>query len=311
MRLGRRNPVGAREAVRPAGADSPGDGEAVGTAGLSPGLYVVATPIGNLEDLTRRAERVLATADTVICEDSRVTAKLLGHLGLRRPLIVYNEHSAQTVRPQVLERLRAGQAMALTSDAGTPLVSDPGYKLIRAAIDQGSAVIPVPGPSAVLAGLAAAGLPTDRFLFAGFLPPKDAARRTAFSELAGIRATLVLFESTRRLGATLRTASDVLGPRPAAVARELTKLHEEVRRGDLARLAEHYATAPTPRGEIVLLIGPSALPAAPGLDRAEVETALREALRHLRPRAAAAELAGVTGLPVNELYRLAMTLKTP
>ena len=313
MRLGKESPVGARDtAVRPGSAVADGTTRASErTQALSPGLYVVATPIGNLEDLTRRAERILATADGLLCEDSRVTAKLMAHLGLRRPLVVYNEHSAAAVRPQILRRLEAGEAIALTSDAGTPVVSDPGFKLIRAAIDQGSPVIPVPGPSAVLAGLTVAGLPTDRFLFAGFLPAKEAARRTALEELAAVPATLVFFEAPRRLVATLETALVVLGVRQAVVARELTKLHEEVRRGSLADLARHYTAAATPKGEVVLLIGPPSPGAAGRLDPATVEAALAEALLRLRPRAAAGEVAAATGLPVNELYRLAMRLRTP
>jgi 16S rRNA (cytidine1402-2'-O)-methyltransferase len=276
---------------------------------LPPGLHVVATPIGNLEDLTRRAERVLAGADLVLCEDTRVTANLLRHLGLRRPLTAYHEHNAARVRPLVLERLRAGEVVALVSDAGTPLVSDPGFKLVREAADAGVAVIPVPGPSAVLAALAAAALPTDRFLFAGFLPAKPGARARALDELGRVRATLVLFESAQRLPAMLAEAAARLGPRPAAVARELTKLYEEVRRDRLDALAARYAQAGPPKGEVVVVIGPP--DEAPEVDDEAVEAALREALATAKPRAAAAAVAAATGLPANELYRRALALREP
>ncbi len=181
---------------------------------LAPGLYLVATPIGNLEDLTRRAERVLASADLLVCEDRRVTSRLLQHLGLRRPLSLYHEHNAASARPELLARLRDGASVALVSDAGTPAISDPGYKLVRDAAAQGSAVFPIPGPSAVLAALVASGLPTDRFLFQGFLPPRSAARRRVLEELAAVPATLILFESPQRLGEMLTDAAAVLGAAP-------------------------------------------------------------------------------------------------
>jgi 16S rRNA (cytidine1402-2'-O)-methyltransferase len=279
--------------------------------GVQPGLHVVATPIGNLEDLTRRAERVLATADLVLCEDTRVTGNLLHRLGLHRPLMAYHEHNAARVRPLVLERLRAGEVVALVSDAGTPLVSDPGFKLVREAALAGFAVVPVPGPSAVLAALAAAALPTDRFLFAGFLPAKPGARARALDELGRVRATLVLFESAQRLPALLAEAAERLGPRPAAVARELTKLYEEVRRDRLDALAAHYAAAGPPRGEVVVVIGPADDASTPELDDEAVEAALREALATQKPRAAAAAVAEATGLPANELYRRALALREP
>ena len=214
---------------------------------LAPGLYLVATPIGNLEDLTRRAERVLASADHVVCEDRRVTSRLLQHLGLRRPLGLYHEHNAAAARPEVLAWLRAGLSVALVSDAGTPAVSDPGFKLVREAAAQGSAVYPVPGPSATLAALIASGLPTDRFMFQGFLPPRTAGRRRVLEELAPVPATLILFELAQRLAEMLADAASVLGPREASVARELTKLHEEHRRGRLPELAAAYAASGPPR----------------------------------------------------------------
>jgi 16S rRNA (cytidine1402-2'-O)-methyltransferase len=290
---------------------NPGAEEASPTAGgrkPAPGLYVVATPIGNLEDITVRALRVLATADLVLCEDTRVTGKLLHHLGTRATaLLPYHEHNAARVRPQVLARLEAGAVVALVSDAGTPLVSDPGYKLVREAAALGIPVVPVPGASAMLAALCAAGLPTDRFLFQGFLPAKPGARRRVLEELAIVPATLVLFESTQRLAAMLAEAAEVLGGRDAAVARELTKLHEEVRRDRLDRLAEHYAAAGAPRGEVVVVIGPPGEAAAPS-DEA-VEAALREALQTEKPRAAAARVAAATGLPANELYRRVLAFR--
>lgn len=278
----------------------------------APGLHVVATPIGNLEDLTRRAERTLAGVDLVVCEDTRVTGNLLRHLGLHRPLLAYHEHNAARVRPRILERLLAGAAVALTSDAGTPLVSDPGFKLVREAADAGVPVFAVPGPSAVLAALACAGLPTDRFTFGGFLPSKPGARAKALAELGAVRATLVLFESAQRLPAMLAQAADLLGARPAVVARELTKLHEEVRRDPLDRLAAHYAQTGPPRGEVVVVIGPPDDAAgAADIDNEAVEAALRDALADAKPRAAATAVAARTGLPANELYRRALALRAP
>lgn len=274
---------------------------------LDPGLYLVATPIGNLEDLTRRAERVLAEADLVLCEDRRVTSRLLRHLGLVRPLSLYHEHNAERVRPGILERLAAGASVALVSDAGTPAISDPGYKLVREAAARGVAVRPVPGASAVLAAVTASGLPTDRFLFQGFLPPRQAARRRALAELASVRATLVLFESAQRLGDMLADAAAVLGVRSAVVARELTKLHEELRRGLLPELAVGYRDGGAPKGEVVVVIAPPDSAAAE-TDDAVVDDLLRAALTSSKPRIAAGEVAAVTGRSANELYRRALSL---
>lgn len=286
------------------------DGEASRTAVArkpAPGLYVVATPIGNLEDLTRRAERVLATADLVLCEDTRVTGNLLRRLGIRAAaLLPYHEHNAARVRPRALARLREGAVVALASDAGTPLVSDPGFKLVREAADEGLPVFAVPGPSAVLAALCVAGLPTDRFLFQGFLPAKPGARARVLDELAGVRASLVLFESAQRLAETLGTAAERLGPRPAAVARELTKLHEEVRRGDLAGLAAAYGQEPPPRGEIVIVIAPPGEDDAPS--EGEVDTLLRRALNRGSVKDAVAEVASITGQSRSDVYRRALAL---
>jgi 16S rRNA (cytidine1402-2'-O)-methyltransferase len=274
---------------------------------LAPGLYVVATPIGNLGDLGQRALATLAQADAVVCEDSRVTGLLLHRLGLRRPLLVYNDHSAPRLRPELLARLRAGEALALVSDAGTPTISDPGYRLVKEALDAGLAVRTVPGPSAPIAALSIAGLPTDRFLFAGFLPARAAARRRELAELAPVRATLVLLESGPRLAALLADAAELLGDRPAAVARELTKLHEELRRGRLAELAAEARAAPPPRGELVVLIGPPEPVAAAAGE--ELDAALRAAAARLPPGRAARLVAGVTGRPADELYRRLQELR--
>jgi 16S rRNA (cytidine1402-2'-O)-methyltransferase len=291
-------------------AAAPAEGQPSGASALSklaPGLHLVATPIGNLGDLSPRALAVLRAADLVVCEDTRVTGRLLHHHGVERPLLAYHEHNAARMRPRILARLRAGGAVALASDAGTPLISDPGYKLVRAAIAAGAEVFAVPGPSAVLAALTVSGLPTDRFLMAGFLPERGAARRRALDELAEVPATLVLFEAARRLPATLAELAAAWGPRPAAVARELTKRFEEVRRGDLAQLAADYARAGPPKGEVVLVIGAPAEP-APQADDA-VDAALGEALATMTPAAAAAAVAAATGRPRREVYRRVLALR--
>jgi 16S rRNA (cytidine1402-2'-O)-methyltransferase len=272
---------------------------------LEPGLYLVATPIGNLRDVTLRALDVLAGADLVLAEDTRVTSKLLNAYDIKARLQRYDDHAGQAVRPQVLARLREGARVALVSDAGSPLVSDPGYRLAVEAIGQGSKVIPIPGASAVLAGLAAAGLPTDRFLFAGFPPPRSAARRAFLAELEPVRATLVLFEGASRLGESLADMAAVLGPRPAAVARELTKLHETIARGPLDELAADPALK-APKGEVVVLVAPGR---EAQVSTADAEAALREALGRLGPADAASEVARATGLKRRELYRRAVELK--
>ncbi len=276
-------------------------------APLAPGLYLVATPIGNLRDVTLRALDVLAGADLVLAEDTRVTSKLLAAYGLSKRIERYDEHSAARARPAALAALSAGARIAFVSDAGTPLVSDPGYRLALEAAEVGVAVFPVPGPSAVLAALSVAGLPTDRFLFVGFPPPKGAARRAFLEGLKGVHATLILFEGVSRLGASLADMVAVLGPRPAAVARELTKLHETIVRGDLATLAADPALA-APKGEVVVVVGPPAEDAA--AEPADAEAALREALDRLSPAEAAREVAAATGLPRRDLYRRAVALKS-
>jgi len=265
----------------------------------------VATPIGNLRDITLRALDVLAAADLVLAEDTRVTGKLLSVYGLAKRLERYDEHAAARTRPKALAALAQGGRVALVSDAGTPLISDPGYRLALEAARAGVAVFPIPGASAALAALSVAGLPTDRFLFAGFPPSKSAARRTFLDGLKGVRSTLILFEGASRLGASLADMAAVLGPRPAAVARELTKLHETVVRGDLASLAADPALA-APKGEVVVVIGPPPDAAGEPLD---ADAALAEALDRLSPADAAREVAAATGLERRELYRRAVALK--
>ena len=272
---------------------------------LDPGLYIVATPIGNLRDITLRALDVLSAADLVLAEDTRVAAKLLTAYGLSKKLERYDEHTAERGGLKALAVLAEGGRVALVSDAGTPLVSDPGFRIVREAVAQGSAVYPIPGASALLAGLSVAGLPTDRFMFAVFAPPKSAARRTFFEELAGIRTTLVFFESGPRLASSLADMAAVFGPREAAVARELTKLYETVIRGTLAELAAD-PRCDTPKGEIVILVGPGREEAATAAD---ADTALADALTRLRPAEAASEVAKALGLPRRDLYRRAMELK--
>src|SRR5689334_19629254 len=272
---------------------------------LPAGLYLVATPIGNLGDVTLRALETLAAADLVACEDTRVTARLLERHGIRTALTPYHDHNAAAARPKILARIRDGGAVALVSDAGTPLVSDPGYRLVRAAQDEGLAVTAVPGPSAVLAALAVAGLPTDRFFFEGFLPPKDAARRARIAELARIPATLVLFETGPRVAAALAALAAGLGDRPAAVCRELTKMHEEVRRDGLVALARHYAEGGETRGEFVLVVAPPADPAPAAED---VDALLREAMRTQTLKDAVGAVAAATGEPRAAVYRRALAL---
>ena len=246
------------------------DGHPMAARPLAPGLHVVATPIGNLGDISIRALATLAAADLIACEDTRVTAVLLRHYGIETPLIAYHDHNAARQRPRLLDALAEGKAVALVSDAGTPLVSDPGYKLVKEAREAGHAVVPLPGASALLAGLVASGLPTDAFLFAGFLPPKSAARRTRLGELKAVPATLVFYETGPRLSAALADMAAVLsGERPATMARELTKTFETVVSGTLSGLAETFARQDPPKGEIVVLVAPptAAAPSAEDADR--------------------------------------------
>jgi 16S rRNA (cytidine1402-2'-O)-methyltransferase len=272
---------------------------------LSPGLYLVATPIGNIRDVTLRALDVLALADVLACEDSRVTAKLLRYYGITATkTFPYHEHNAEKTRPKLISRLKAGKSVALVSDAGTPLVSDPGFKLVREALEQGIPVHAIPGPSAGIAALVSAGLPTDRFLFAGFLPQRQTARRKTLQELAAVPATLIFYESPRRLADSLADMAAVLGPRQAAVARELTKLYEEVRRDSLDALARHYTEAGAPKGEIVLVVSPPGQDAAP----ADIDGLLRDALGRMSLRDAAAAVSDATGRPRREIYSRALEI---
>jgi len=272
------------------------------TNSLAPGLYVVATPIGNLGDITARAVDTLRNADRILAEDTRVTGKLLAHIGAKTAMSRYDDHSGEGERNAIVARL-GDQAIALVSDAGTPLISDPGYKLVRDSRAAGHQVYTVPGPCAAIAGLSLAGLPTDRFLFAGFLPAKAKARADVIAELAGIRSTLVFYESGPRLGETLAALAAQLGPREGAVARELTKLHEECVTGTLDTLAQKYAIA-APKGEIVIVIGPPAAPSE--ATDAELDAALDEALAHLSPSRAASDVAERLGMPRKRAYARAL-----
>jgi 16S rRNA (cytidine1402-2'-O)-methyltransferase len=271
---------------------------------LAPGLYVAATPIGNLEDVTLRVLRVLRDCAAIACEDTRMTLRLVQRYELCRTLLPYHEHNARQALPGLLRRLEEGQALALVSDAGTPLVSDPGYRLVEAALAAGHPVIPLPGASALLAGMVGAGLPSDRFLFAGFLPPKSAARRTALEELAAVPATLVFYEAPGRVADSLADMAAVLGDRPACLARELTKRFEEWRRGPLAALAGG-AEADPPRGECVILVAP---PVVSETAEADLDTMLLAALARDSVRDAAAAVAEATGQPRRKIYARALEL---
>jgi 16S rRNA (cytidine1402-2'-O)-methyltransferase len=275
-------------------------------AKLQSGLHLVATPIGNMGDISARATAVLAAADVVACEDTRVTGQLLARLGISAALVPYHDHNAEAARPALIERMRAGGAVALVSDAGTPAISDPGYKLVRACIDEGIAVTAVPGPNAALTALVISGMPTDRFLFAGFLPAKTQQRKTALAELARVPATLLFQESAPRLAGSLTDMAEVLGAREAAVARELTKMFEEVRRGSLESLAEHYDRAGPPKGEIIVVVGPP--PDVPAAAGETVEAMLADALLTMSVRDAAEAVAAATGRPRREVYALALQL---
>ncbi len=274
---------------------------------LAPGLYLVATPIGNLADITLRALDILGKADVIACEDTRVTRRLLSAHGLRARLTTYHEHNAERARPRLIEQMKCGKAVALVADAGMPLISDPGYKLVQETAVAGLAVTALPGASAALAALLVSGLPSDRFLFAGFLPAKARARRKVLAELAPTPATLIVFESPRRLPATLVDMAAAWGPRPAAVARELTKLHEEVRRDTLDALAAHYAAAGPPRGEAVIVVGPPGHAAA--ADAHDLDARLRAALATESLRDAVAAVAAASGLPRQRVYARALELR--
>ena len=271
-----------------------------------PGLYIVATPIGNMDDISLRALDLLAAVDRIACEDTRHTRRLLERHGIEARLLPYHEHNAEHMRPAIMARLAHGETLALVSDAGTPLISDPGYKLVRKAIRSGIYVTALPGASAALMALTLSGLPSDRFMFAGFLPPKSGARRKALGELAAIDATLIFFEAPRRLAASLADMAAILGPREIAVAREMTKLHEELRHGDIAELAAHYAESGAPKGEAVVVVGPPL--AAPVASEEFIEARLAELLQSASVRDAAALLAAETGLARRPLYARALRI---
>ncbi len=273
---------------------------------LAPGLYLIATPIGNLADISLRALATLAKSDVIYCEDTRHSRTLVAHYGIGRTLRPYHEHNAEEQRPRILADLARGARIALISDAGTPLVSDPGYKLVRDAIAESHTVIAIPGASAVLTALSVAGLPTDTFLFAGFLPPRSGARRSRISELATVPASLIFFEAPTRVAETLADLAETLGDRPAAIARELTKLHEAVRRGPLTALAELFAQS-EPKGEIVIVVGP---PSATTATDEVIAAALQAALAHMSLRDAAKAVADRLSVPKARVYELGLKLKS-
>jgi len=274
---------------------------------LEPALYLVATPIGNLADITLRALETLAAADIVACEDTRVSRVLLDRYGIRRRTTAYHEHNAGEAGPKLIAALQAGQSVALISDAGTPLVSDPGYRLVGEAIDHGLRVVPIPGPSAPLAALKASGLPSDAFLFAGFLPVKVGQRLTRLEALKAVPATLIFFESPRRLAESLGAMVEALGgERKAAIGRELTKTFEEMRIGTLQVLADHYAAADTPKGEIVVCVGPAEAKAD---EPADIDRLLLSLAAEMPASKAAAEAAKMTGGQKQALYRRLLELK--
>ena len=274
---------------------------------LEPALYLVATPIGNLSDITIRALETIAAADILACEDTRVTRKLLDRYGIRRRATAYHEHNAAEAGPKLVEAVSSGKSVALVSDAGTPMVSDPGYRLATEVIAAGGRVVPVPGASALLAALAASGLPSDAFFFAGFLSAKDGQRRARLEELRAVPATLVFYESPRRLAVSLAAMADVLGGRPAAVGRELTKAFEEVRRGSISELAEAYANEDTPKGEIVVCVAPP--PSEKQAEAGDIDAMLLSLAKEMGASKAAGEAARMTGARKADLYRRLMELR--
>lgn len=281
--------------------------DAQAAAALAPALYLVATPIGNLGDLSVRAGDVLAAVDLIACEDTRVTVKLLSHLGLKKPLLAYHDHNAARVQPKIMEALEDGGTVALVSDAGTPLVSDPGYKLVRAVLEAGHRVSALPGPSSVLTALCLSGLPPDRFFSGGFLPSKTKARRQALEAVKAVPGTLIFLESVKRLDGSLSDMADILGKRPAAVCREMTKLFEEVRRGSLSDLAAYYRQEGPPKGEAVIVIGPP--PPNAALSAEDVDRRLRDLLIDASVKDAAQQLSAETGIARKVLYARALDLK--
>ncbi len=273
-----------------------------------PGLYIIAMPIGNARDITLRALEVLAGADLILCEDTRVTGKLFAYHQIKNKLLSYHEHNAQRMRPQIMKRLKGGESVAMVSDAGTPLISDPGYRLVEACIEENVQFTTLPGASSVLSALVLSGLPTDRFFFHGFLPSKTGQRRTALSGIKNVPGSLVFLESAKRLATSLRDMNEVLGNRPCAVTRELTKLYEEVRRGPLAELANHYAEKGPPKGEVTLVVGPPIAEAPPDGDA--LDAIILAALGSGTVKTVSADIAKQTGLPKREIYNRAIDLKS-
>ena len=273
---------------------------------LKAGLYLVATPIGNLQDLSLRGVEILQNVDVIACEDTRVTGKMLSRHAIDTAMKAYHEHNAERARPGLLRIIKAGGAVALVSDAGTPAISDPGFRLVNECILQGLEITAAPGANAAITGLILSGLPTDRFLFAGFLPAKSNQRTKELAELAEVPATLIFYESAKRLAAALADMAEQLGDRPAAVTRELTKLHEEIRRGSLSELSNHYQEAGAPKGEIVIVIGPPLKKAA--LTEAELDELIRQTLPDNSVRDVAAELARETGVAKRQIYARALEL---
>lgn len=275
---------------------------------LLPGLYLVATPIGNLRDISLRAVDILRAVDMIACEDTRVSHKLLQHYQIQKPLIAYHDHNADQQRPYILEQLAAGKKIALISDAGMPLIADPGYKLVRDAVSAGHMVTSAPGANAVLTALQLSALPSDRFAFLGFLPPKSTARRKMLASYAAWPVTLVFYEGVSRLPDTLADMADVLGAdRPSAILRELTKLYEEGRRDTLADLARYYQDAGAPKGEVVIVVGPPVT--EPACDSNHIDDLLRTALADLRLRDAVEHVMAQTGLPRKQIYNRALILR--
>ncbi len=285
------------------------EGQTIQAPRLEPGLYVTATPIGNLADITLRALRVLAAADAIYCEDTRVSAKLARNYGISTPLRAYHDHNAAKVRPTILRYLRDGAALALISDAGTPLISDPGFKLVREVVAEALPVTAIPGATALATGLALSGLPSDRVLFAGFPPAKKGARQTFYEEMAALRATLVFFMSTRHLDTGLLEMHAVFGSRQVAVARELTKMNEEVLRGSLVEVAEEISQRQTLKGEATVIVGPPA--DLQELSSAELSTLLQKALAEMSVRDAVDAVTEATGSPRRVVYKLALALLNP
>jgi 16S rRNA (cytidine1402-2'-O)-methyltransferase len=279
------------------------DGRQASKCSEMPGLYIVSTPIGNLGDLPPRAIDIMRAVDVIACEDSRVTGRLLKLHGINTQMLPYHDHSSPKTRDAIIRKLNDGKTVALVSDAGTPLISDPGYRLVRAAVNAGVMVTAAPGPSSPVMALVLSGLPTDRFFFGGYLPHKQKARRDILAEVATIRATLVFLESPKRLAGSVAAMAEILGDRPAAVARELTKLHEEIRRGDLNDLARDYSGMPPPKGEVVVVIGP---PGTNSASEEEVDMLLLEALATMSVRDAAATVAAATCAPRKYVYSRAL-----